>query len=139
MSALPEPHFNRADNIYELTPEQWRIVRELARDPTPEECGEYCTILTRLRRGEPKQGFPQQKLDNALRQAVRAMKAARQHRMERVEHELSFELRWQADMRAIARWQAAHPGNDLVWPDHTDLLVWLLDQVERKETVREES
>jgi hypothetical protein len=39
-----------------------------------------------------------------------------------------FDLRWQADMRAIKLWQAAHPGNDLVWPDHADLVVWLLEQ-----------
>lgn len=43
--------------------------------------------------------------------------------------ERSFDLRWNADMRAIKRWQAAHPGNDLVWPDHADLVVWLLDQL----------
>jgi hypothetical protein len=28
-----------------------------------------------------------------------------------------FDLEWKADQRAIKRWQAAHPGNDLVWPD----------------------
>ena len=39
-----------------------------------------------------------------------------------------FNLRWEADMRAIERWQEAHPGNDLVWPDHTDLVVWLMEQ-----------
>ena len=43
----------------------------------------------------------------------------------------TFDLRWKADMRAIKRWQAAHPGNDLVWPDHADMVVWLLGEVER--------
>lgn len=39
----------------------------------------------------------------------------------------SADLRWKADMRAIERWHAA--GNpELVWPDHTDLVVWLLEQ-----------
>jgi hypothetical protein len=42
----------------------------------------------------------------------------------------TFDFRWQADMRAIKRWQAAYPGNDLVWPDHADLLVWLMEQIE---------
>ncbi len=42
----------------------------------------------------------------------------------------TFDLRWKADMRAIKRWQAAHPGNDLVWPDHADLVVWLMEQLE---------
>lgn len=41
----------------------------------------------------------------------------------------TFQLRWDADMRAIKRWQAAHPGNELVWPDHADLVVWLMDQL----------
>lgn len=41
----------------------------------------------------------------------------------------TFDLRWEADQRAIKRWQAAHPGNDLVWPDHADLVVWLLEQL----------
>ena len=41
-----------------------------------------------------------------------------------------FNLRWNADMRAIKHWQAAHPGNDLVWPDHADLVVWLLEQLD---------
>lgn len=46
------------------------------------------------------------------------------------EHGMLFDLRWKADMRAIKRWQAANPGNDLVWPDHADLVVWLLDQLD---------
>jgi hypothetical protein len=41
----------------------------------------------------------------------------------------SFDLRWKADMRAIKRWQEANPGKELVWPDHADLCVWLLDQL----------
>jgi len=43
----------------------------------------------------------------------------------------SFNLRWRADQRAIKRWQEAHPGNDLVWPDHADMVVWLMDECER--------
>ncbi len=39
----------------------------------------------------------------------------------------SFELRWKADMRAITRWQIA-TGRLLVWPDHADLCVWLMEQ-----------
>lgn len=48
------------------------------------------------------------------------------------ELERGFDLRWKADMRAIKRWQKAHPGNDLCWPDHADLCVWLLEQLEKK-------
>ena len=43
----------------------------------------------------------------------------------------SLSLRYEADMRAIRRWQAAHPGNDLVWPDHADLVVWLLGAADK--------
>lgn len=44
----------------------------------------------------------------------------------------SFDLRWNADMRAIKRWQAA-TGRELVWPDHADLCVWLLEQLDAVE------
>ena len=46
------------------------------------------------------------------------------------EHDASLDLRWKADMRAIKRWQEAHPGKELIWPDHADLCVWLLEQWE---------
>jgi hypothetical protein len=45
------------------------------------------------------------------------------------EHDYSFMLRWKADMRALKRWQAA-TGQELTWPDHADLVVWLLEQLE---------
>lgn len=47
--------------------------------------------------------------------------------------EFTLEIRWEADMRAIKRWQEANPGNGLTWPDHADLVVWLLDQLATKE------
>jgi hypothetical protein len=50
-----------------------------------------------------------------------------------IEFQQSFDLRWNADMRAIKRWQAAHPGKELIWPDHTDLCVWLLAQIDTKD------
>ena len=49
---------------------------------------------------------------------------------ERDELQQSFDLRWRASMRAIKRWQEAHPGSDLTWPDHADLVVWLLEQLD---------
>jgi hypothetical protein len=48
----------------------------------------------------------------------------------------TFNLRWAADMRAIKRWQKAHPGNDLTWPDHADMVVWLLGEVDRATIAR---
>lgn len=41
----------------------------------------------------------------------------------------TFDLMWAADMRAIKRWQAANPGNDLVWPDRSKLTEWLLNRI----------
>lgn len=46
------------------------------------------------------------------------------------EYEQMFDLRYKADMRAIKRWREA-TGRHLVWPDHADLCVWLLEQNER--------
>lgn len=48
---------------------------------------------------------------------------------ERDELELGFDLQWEADQRAIAQWQAANPGNDLVWPDRTKLGMWLMERI----------
>ena len=36
-----------------------------------------------------------------------------------------FQMRWDADMRAVDRWRLANPGNDLVLPDHADLVLFL--------------
>lgn len=44
----------------------------------------------------------------------------------------TFDIRWKADMRAIKHWQKAHPGKENIWPDHADMVVWLLDQLENK-------
>ena len=41
-----------------------------------------------------------------------------------------FELRWAADMRAIKEWQRV-TGRELTWPDHADLCVWLLGEIQR--------
>jgi hypothetical protein len=44
---------------------------------------------------------------------------------------LSFDMRWKADMKAIKRWQE-ETGRDLVWPDHQDLCVWLLNKLKEQ-------
>ena len=46
--------------------------------------------------------------------------------------QMSFNLRWEADQRAIQRWRYAHPGCELMCPDHADLCVWLMEQLEKK-------
>ena len=56
------------------------------------------------------------------------------------EMKATFDLRWKADMRAIKMWQAAHPerwagpGTGLIWPDHADMVVWALGEIERLTT-----
>lgn len=48
------------------------------------------------------------------------------------EKEKSFDIRWDADMRAIDRWHAV-TNKKMIWPDHVDLVIWLLEQLEKKE------
>lgn len=47
------------------------------------------------------------------------------------EFDATFNLRWDADMRAIKRWQKANPDRVLIWPDHVDLVLWLEAEVTR--------
>lgn len=44
----------------------------------------------------------------------------------------TFDATWAANMRAIKRWQAA-TGRELTWPDHADLVIWLLERIEGAE------
>lgn len=62
---------------------------------------------------------------------------AAEQRAERAEAEIAemnktFDLRWEADMEAIERWQK-ETGRELTWPDRADLCVWLLEQLDRAE------
>ncbi len=59
-------------------------------------------------------------------------------KVERDELQGSCDLRRQADMRAIKLWQAAHPGNDLMWPDHVGLCAWLMEQLDEARRKLEE-
>lgn len=43
-----------------------------------------------------------------------------------------LKLRWRADMRAIARWQAA-TGKVMTWPDCTDPCVWLMERLDAQD------
>jgi hypothetical protein len=53
-------------------------------------------------------------------------------REERDDLRATFDVGWAANKRAVKMWQEAHPGNDLVWPDHADLVVWLMEQLVAK-------
>ena len=43
----------------------------------------------------------------------------------------TFEIQWTADQRAIKMWQDAHPGNDHIWPDRCNMVVWLLNELDK--------
>lgn len=45
------------------------------------------------------------------------------------ELERIFDTQWDCSQRAIKMWQTANPGNDMVWPDKTKLLMWLMDRI----------
>ena len=51
---------------------------------------------------------------------------------ERDDLEALFDLQWKADQRAVKRWREAHPGNELVLPDRADMVVWLMEQHDKK-------
>lgn len=65
--------------------------------------------------------------------AARAIQAAEDRvaelEAERDELWAAFDLQWNASRRATKRWQDAHPGNDLVWPDAANLMVWLMERL----------
>ncbi len=54
------------------------------------------------------------------------------------ELQATFDLINKAHMRAIAVWNKSHPDNGYVWPDHKDLCVWLMEQLDKKENKDED-
>lgn len=40
----------------------------------------------------------------------------------------TFDQRWDADMRAISRWENKHPNQEK-WPDHEDLVLFLMEEL----------
>lgn len=45
--------------------------------------------------------------------------------------ERTFDLRWKADMRAIEGWRADDADRrKLVFPNHTDIVIWLLERLD---------
>ncbi len=62
------------------------------------------------------------------------MSDAKDQAVELADLQALFSLRWNADMRAIKMWQKEDPSRSLTWPDHADLVVWLLGALEVKES-----
>ena len=65
-------------------------------------------------------------IERAEYNALRAQLATAQQELS--ERDASFDIRWKADMRAIEQWQAV-TGEKLKWPNHSDLCVWLMQQL----------
>lgn len=42
-----------------------------------------------------------------------------------------FDMQYKADMRGIALWREANPGNELALPDRGKLIFWLLQEITR--------
>src|SRR5574337_1013278 len=72
-------------------------------------------------------------LDELAKNTVQCLREADKdadlNEAELAEMKQSFDLRWKADMRAIDHWRREHPGDDLTWPDHADLCVWLMGEL----------
>lgn len=86
------------------------------------------TILLRTTEGLASIGVPIKPAPKGLYEVILScLKSA--GKREAAELQAIFNLRWDADMRAIKQWQAA-TGRTLTLPDHADLCVWLLEQLE---------
>ncbi len=115
------------------TPGEWKVLKGAVegddmRCAIVVEQGKMQYLLATIENGAPGD-FCETELANAELMASAPKLKADLEDMQR-----TFDLRWKADMRAIKRWQAAHPGNELVWPDHADLVVWLLEQLPQPQT-----
>lgn len=93
--------------------------------PWPAEVSEWWAQCVRAGYERQKQIAPEVV---AYREIQELIAERDQLRATLAERKASFDLRWNADMRAIKRWQAAHPDQKRTWPDHADLCVWLLEQ-----------
>ena len=112
---------------------QWRVIKGAAegddmRCAIVVERGKMQYLIATIENGAPGDFCETEEANAELMARAPAMAE------ELEDMQCTFDLRWKADMRAIKRWQEAHPGNDLVWPDHADLVVWLLEQLELSKT-----
>ena len=78
-------------------------------------------------------------LTDAVSEALQANTADADAGERIAELQASADLRWKADMRAIEQWRAAHPGKELVWPDHADLCVWLMGELDALDAMVDKS
>jgi len=72
-------------------------------------------------------------LKESLWQAEEAIEKLKIVQLKASELEELFESRHAADVRAIEMWRSGGPDKELKWPDHADLVVWLLDYIDKME------
>lgn len=115
------------------TPGPWKAIKGIS-ESDGMRCGVVATrgnvdyLVATIENGAPGDFCETEEANAELMASAPAM----QEEIEDLQR--TFDLRWQADMRAIKRWQEANPGNDLTWPDHADLVVWLLEQLPKTES-----
>ena len=54
------------------------------------------------------------------------------------ELEQIFDLSYKADMRAIKMWRKGHPERNLTVPDKTDMVIWLLERLDKFDSTLQE-
>lgn len=64
-----------------------------------------------------------------FRDEASALACAAQYEEGVRELEASLKLQQDANMRGVKLWQAAHPGNELVWPDQAKMVAWMLETI----------
>jgi hypothetical protein len=70
-------------------------------------------------------------LVNATNRELASQIAASESMAPFAELPVTFDLMWNADMRAIKAWQDAHPETEgMVWPDRANHVMWLMDQLD---------
>lgn len=74
--------------------------------------------------GEIKRGRRSPNIEGATGFAEGVEAAAKLEELEQL-----FDLTHAADMRAVVVWRGNNPGNELVLPDHVDLVTWLMDRL----------
>jgi hypothetical protein len=68
---------------------------------------------------------------------VRALLREAAHEIEELrsqadDNDKLLDRRWDADLRGAKKWQEA-TGKTLTWPDHAELVTWLLEQLDEKQ------
>lgn len=66
-----------------------------------------------------------------VKQTLELVDFAAKLEIDNAEHELTFQLRHEADIRALKRWRSEAPGRELRMPDHADMVVWLLKELDK--------